>query len=108
MVELDGTHTGSAASGSRRSAGSPRPTSTGVDWDACTDERVAPRPLTPDGKPLIGCVPGAERVVVATGHNMLGLSLGPATGTLVADLVEHGRAAAVSAFDPMRFTRRRP
>lgn len=65
------------------------------------------RPLTPDGKPLIGCVPGAERVVVATGHNMLGLTLGAATGTLVADLVERGPAAALTGFDPMRFTRRR-
>ncbi len=108
MVELDGTHTrfrSERVEAMRRLAA---PYLTGVDWDACTDERVAPRPLTPDGKPLIGCVPGAERVVVATGHNMLGLSLGPATGTLVADLVERGPAAAVSAFDPMRFTRRWP
>ncbi|MEO6996774.1 MAG: hypothetical protein ABI112_01680 [Terracoccus sp.] len=79
----------------------------GIDWEACTDERVAPGPLTPDGKPLIGCVRGAERVVVATGHNMLGLRLGATTGTLVADLVERGPAAAVTGFDPMRFTRRR-
>jgi D-amino-acid dehydrogenase len=79
----------------------------GVDWQACTDERVAPRPMTPDGKPLIGPVPGSERVVVATGHNMLGLSLAAATGTLVADLVGRGPAAGPPAFDPSRFHLRR-
>lgn len=107
MVELDGNatafHPGRVEQMKRQAA----PYLDGVDWDACTDERVAPRPLTPDGKPLIGALPGADRVIVATGHNMLGLSLGPATGTLVADLVERGPAAAVPAFDPMRFSRRR-
>jgi D-amino-acid dehydrogenase len=79
----------------------------GIDWQACTDERVAPRPMTPDGKPLIGSVPGSERVIVATGHNMIGLSLAAATGTLVADLVRLGPAAGPPAFDPSRFHRRR-
>ena len=79
----------------------------GVDWCASTDEQVGPRPMTPDGKPLIGCAPGAERIVVATGHNMLGLSLAAPTASLVAELVARGPAAAVPAFDPMRFTRRR-
>ncbi len=45
-----------------------------------------PRPVTPDGLPLIGRVPGRERVILATGHCMLGLSLGPVTGKLVAEL----------------------
>jgi D-amino-acid dehydrogenase len=44
---------------------------------------------------------------VATGHNMLGLSLAAPTASLVADLVARGPAAAVPAFDPMRFTDRR-
>ncbi len=60
--------------------------------------------MTPDGKPLIGCAPGADRIVVATGHNMLGLSLAAPTASLVAALVAVGPAAAVPAFDPMRFT----
>ena len=45
-----------------------------------------PRPVTPDGLPAIGRVPGRERVILATGHCMLGLSLGPITGRLVAEL----------------------
>lgn len=45
-----------------------------------------PRPVTPDGLPVIGRVPGRDRVILATGHCMLGLSLGPVTGQLVAEL----------------------
>ncbi len=45
-----------------------------------------PRPVTPDGLPVIGRVPRRERVILATGHCMLGLSLAPVTGRLVAQL----------------------
>ena len=45
-----------------------------------------PRPVTPDGLPVIGRVPRRDRVILATGHCMLGLSLGPVTGRLVAEL----------------------
>ncbi len=45
-----------------------------------------PRPVTPDGLPVIGRVPGRDRVILATGHCMLGLSLAPITGRLVAQL----------------------
>ncbi len=46
----------------------------------------APRPVTPDGLPVIGRVPRRARVILATGHGMIGLSLAPVTGGLVADL----------------------
>ena len=45
------------------------------------------RPVSSDGLPVVGPVPGLEEVVVATGHGMLGLTLGPVTGSLVADWV---------------------
>jgi D-amino-acid dehydrogenase len=45
------------------------------------------RPCTPDGLPVIGPHPRAERVILATGHGMLGVTLGPLTGRLVAGLV---------------------
>jgi D-amino-acid dehydrogenase len=45
-----------------------------------------PRPLTPDGLPVIGRSPRHDNVVLATGHCMLGLSLGPVTGKLVAEV----------------------
>ena len=38
------------------------------------------RPCTPDGLPVIGPHPRADRVVLATGHGMLGVTLGPLTG----------------------------
>lgn len=107
LVEFDGTYEGVRPERIEFMKRQAQPWLSGIDWDATADERVGPRPMTPDGKPLIGCVPGAERVVVATGHNMLGLSLGASTGSLVADLVQRGPAAGVAAFDPMRFSRRR-
>jgi D-amino-acid dehydrogenase len=53
-------------------------------------EQLAPvwsglRPCSPDGLPYIGSI--SDNVVVATGHSMMGLSLGPVTGELVADIV---------------------
>ncbi len=60
---------------------------TGIDWDARTDDWAGPRPMTPDGLPYIGRLGRSNRLYVATGHNMLGLSLGPATGQLVANLM---------------------
>lgn len=45
-----------------------------------------PRPLTPDGLPFIGRSPRQPNVVFATGHCMLGLTLGPVTGKLVTEV----------------------
>jgi D-amino-acid dehydrogenase len=47
------------------------------------------RPCSPDGLPYIGKAANLKNVVVATGHGMMGLSLAPATGKLVAELVEN-------------------
>jgi D-amino-acid dehydrogenase len=62
------------------------------------------RPMTPDGLPLIGRLPGHDRVVLATGHAMLGVTLGPLTGSLVADLLLH-RARDEALLHPFRPTR---
>ena len=45
------------------------------------------RPCTPDGLPYLGRSRDCENLTVAAGHAMLGLSLGPVTGKLVAELV---------------------
>jgi D-amino-acid dehydrogenase len=45
------------------------------------------RPMTYDGKPIIDRSPVMENVVIAAGHNMLGLSMSPATGRLVAEIL---------------------
>ncbi|MGJ8657474.1 MAG: NAD(P)/FAD-dependent oxidoreductase [Akkermansiaceae bacterium] len=46
------------------------------------------RPCTPDGLPYIGKMPDHDNVIVATGHAMMGLSLGPITGQLVARMLD--------------------
>jgi D-amino-acid dehydrogenase len=45
------------------------------------------RPMTPDSLPVIDRSPAFGNVLVAAGHNMLGLSMAPATGKLVAELL---------------------
>ncbi|KQM78068.1 amino acid dehydrogenase [Pedobacter sp. Leaf216] len=45
------------------------------------------RPSSPDGLPYIGRSEKRENLIVATGHGMMGLSLGPATGLLVSQIV---------------------
>jgi len=46
------------------------------------------RPCTPDGLPLVGRSEAFRNLVVATGHAMLGLSLAPVTGKIVAEIVK--------------------
>ncbi len=62
------------------------------------------RPCVPDGLPVIGALPGAEKVFVAAGHARMGLTLGPATGRLVAEMIcGETVSAPVGAFSPVRF-----
>jgi D-amino-acid dehydrogenase len=65
------------------------------------------RPCTPDGLPVIGAHPRAPRLLAATGHGMLGVTLAPLTGRLIAGLVA-GRAdhPALARLSPERFTTR--
>lgn len=51
------------------------------------------RPVTPDGVPAIGRAPHLSNLTVATGHAMVGLSLGPGTGQLVSELVNEQKTA---------------
>ncbi len=72
-----------------------------LDVPALEEEEIwaGLRPVTPDGLPLIGRAPRLDNLVVATGHAMLGMSLGPVTGRLVADLVSR----RTPIFDPHPF-----
>lgn len=45
------------------------------------------RPVSPDGVPYLGHVPKLKNLLVAGGHAMMGLSLGPVSGRLIADLL---------------------
>jgi D-amino-acid dehydrogenase len=59
--------------------------------------------MTPDGLPIIGVLPGAPDVIVATGHGMLGMTIGARTGELVATQLADGRNDVPAAFIPSRF-----
>lgn len=62
------------------------------------------RPCSPDGLPYIGRVQKLANVTLATGHGMMGVSLGPATGFLVAEAVQ-GKPTSLplDPFMPDRF-----
>ena len=89
----------------RRAAGRyfvgwPAPTS-GPPWTGA-------RPMTPDGMPIIGELPGNQNAWVATGHGMLGLTMGPATGRAIADAIHAGASPApLRPFTAQRFMSRR-
>jgi D-amino-acid dehydrogenase len=64
------------------------------------------RPCAPDGLPLVGPVDGIANLVLATGHAMLGITLAPVTGEIVADLIGGERPRHdVAPLDPGRFRR---
>jgi D-amino-acid dehydrogenase len=45
------------------------------------------RPVSPDGMPYIGMSGKYDNLAIATGHAMIGLSLGPATGKIISDVL---------------------
>ena len=68
------------------------------------------RPVTRDGLPLIGPVPGVAGAYIATGHSVWGILNAPATGEAMAQLIVDGTAQAVdlAPFDPGRMPRHDP
>lgn len=76
------------------------------DWriGPIEEEWAGLRPMTPDGLPMIGYAAGLANVVIAAGHAMLGVTLGPATGEAVVGLIDGKPDAALLApFRPGRF-----
>ncbi len=62
------------------------------------------RPSTPDGLPVIGRAPRHRNVVFAFGHGHIGLSTGPITGRLVAEIVTGAPVSLpIALFSPGRF-----
>ncbi|MBL8049228.1 MAG: FAD-binding oxidoreductase [Chthonomonas sp.] len=63
------------------------------------------RPCSPDGLPYIGRVRTDPRVIIATGHAMMGMSLGPITGHLVGQLLrDETTDLSLIPLDPHRFS----
>ncbi|NUQ39673.1 MAG: FAD-binding oxidoreductase, partial [Caldilineales bacterium] len=61
------------------------------------------RPGSPDGKPLLGRVPGTENLFAATGHFRSGLQLSAITGILMKELLL-GQPTSLN-LDPFRLDR---
>jgi D-amino-acid dehydrogenase len=61
------------------------------------------RPCPPDGMPYLGRTRAKRNLIVATGHSMMGLSLGPVTGEIVAQLIcGEPTSVALKEVDPDR------
>lgn len=61
------------------------------------------RPVTPDGLPYIGRTQSYKNLIIATGHAMMGWSLGPATGKLVTELISDQKTSLnLDSFAPER------
>lgn len=80
---------------------SAKPLLDGVRWAQRSDVWVGPRPVTPDGRPVICEM--SRNVYVAGGHGMWGLAHGPVTGRLLTEYITTGKQPeALRAFDPLR------
>ena len=65
------------------------------------------RPCAPDGLPIIGRTSTCSNVILATGHAMMGLSLGPITGKLLSQLACNATPEIdLAPLSPGRFNRR--
>jgi D-hydroxyproline dehydrogenase subunit beta len=67
--------------------------------------RSCARPVSRDGRPLVGAVPWLDRAFVAAGHGPWGISTGPATARMIADLILGNEATIPAALLPERFGR---
>jgi len=64
------------------------------------------RPVSPDGLPYVGRTSAWKNLTIATGHAMMGLSLGPITGELVGQIL-HGQPNPfrIERLSPDRYSR---
>lgn len=63
------------------------------------------RPCSPDGLPYIGRLKKIKNCIVATGHAMIGLSLGAGTGMFVKELANQEKTSMdLAAFEVERFS----
>jgi len=76
------------------------------DWQPPSEPlrpQAGMRPMTPDGLPAIGTMPGLANTFVSTGHGMLGVTLAAGSARALTDLVLHGtRRPELAPFDPAR------
>jgi len=72
-----------------------------LEGASITAVRACARPVAFDGRPIIGAVPGVDGLFVCAGHGPWGISTGPASARLLADVML-GKAEELAAFSPRR------
>jgi len=74
-----------------------------IEQEAVESAQCGLRPVTPDGLPYIGRPSHLKNLTLATGHAMMGWSLGPVTGKLVSELVSDKKTSLeITAYHPER------
>ncbi len=64
------------------------------------------RPCSPDGMPYLGRTAKFSNLTIATGHAMMGLSLGPITGRLVSEIISGAKTSLdLTLLNPDRYAR---
>ena len=94
-------------------------TEQGTSWLATTAARLVPalggskiqaawaglRPKTPDSHPILGSLPPWENVLLAVGHNSVGIILSAITGQCIAEMVATGHTPSlIQPFSAERFS----
>ncbi len=75
----------------------------GLAGAAIRGVRACARPMAEDRRPLIGAVPGVAGLYVCAGHGPWGISTGPASARLVADVILGHAATVPPELDAARF-----
>ena len=75
----------------------------GLGSDGLKSEWCGLRPMASDGMPIIGSIRDIKGLSVATGHGMLGLTLGPVTGEMIAREILDADEPQLKKLSPSRF-----
>ncbi len=74
-----------------------------IQQEEIDNAQTGMRPVSPDGLPYIGKSDRYNNLTIATGHAMMGWSLGPATGKLVSEIIDGKKTSmGIEAFSPSR------
>jgi len=74
-----------------------------IQQSEINDAACGLRPCTPDGLPYIGKPSKYKNLTIATGHAMMGWSLGPSTGKLVSEIISDKKTSLdIQPFHPDR------
>lgn len=75
-------------------------------WESARPPWAGHRPILPDGLPALGRLPGCGAAFAATGYSMLGMTISPAAGELLARQMVGEDPPELRPFDPLRLARR--